>query len=148
MRTTVASLASLVALGALILPAQAQNVVNSAESQQIYWVYTATVNTGRLADFKQLVSEVVAHTAQEPRTLAYQYNLSPDEKSIDIVERYADSDAAITHVKGFIASFGKRFGEDVTGTHFTVYGPASDEAKKLLGSPITVFMLPIDGFTR
>jgi uncharacterized membrane protein len=38
MRTTMASLASLVALGALTLPAQAQNVVNSAESQQIYWV--------------------------------------------------------------------------------------------------------------
>lgn len=66
--------------------AGAQNAVSSAQSPQIYWIYSATVNPGRLDDFKQLVAEAVASTAKEPRTLAYQYSVSPDQKSIDIVE--------------------------------------------------------------
>jgi quinol monooxygenase YgiN len=123
-------IASLVALCALTLEAQAQNVVSSAQSPQIYWIYSATVNPGRLDDFKQLVAEAVANTAKEPNTLEYQYNLSPDQKSI--VERYVDSAAVVVHVNGFKEKFGKRFVEDVTGTRFAVYGPVSAEAKEAM----------------
>ena len=70
--------------------AEAQTAVKSAKSPQIYWIYTATVNPGRLDDFKQLVAEAVANTEKEPRTLEYQYSLTPDQKSIDIVERYVE----------------------------------------------------------
>jgi quinol monooxygenase YgiN len=123
-------IASLVALCALTLEAQAQNVVSSAQSPQIYWIYSATVNPGRLDDFKQPVAEAVANTAKEPNTLEYQYNLSPDQKSI--VERYVDSAAVVVHVNGFKEKFGKRFVEDVTGTRFAVYGPVSAEAKEAM----------------
>lgn len=106
------------------------------------------MNPGRLDDFKQLVAEAVANTVKEPHTLAYQYSLSPDQKSIDIVERYVDSNAVVTHVNGFKEKFGKRFGEDVTGTRFAVYGPVSAEAKEALTGFNAVYMSPIDGFVR
>lgn len=129
--------------------AEAQNAVSSADSPQIYWIYSATVNSGRLDDFKQLVTEAVANTAKEPHTLEYQYSLSPDQKSIDIVERYVDSAAVVTHVNGLKAKFGKRFVEDVTGTHFAVYGPVSAEAKDALTGFNAVYMMSsIDGFVR
>jgi quinol monooxygenase YgiN len=139
---------SLVALGAMTVGAQAQKAVRSAESPQIYWTYSATVNPGRLDDFKQLVAEAVANTEKEPNTLEYQYSLSPDQKSIDIVERYVDSNAVVAHVNGFKAKFGKRFVEDVTGTHFAVYGPVSAAAKEVLAGFNPVYMSPIDGFVR
>jgi len=141
-------LVSLAALGAMTLAAQAQNTVRSAQSQQVYWDLSATVNPGKLDDFKQLVAAAVANTEREPKTLEYQYSLSPDQKSIDIVERYVDSSAVVTHVNGFKAKFGKRFMEDVTPTHFAVYGPVSAEAKEVLAGFNPTYMSPIDGFAR
>jgi hypothetical protein len=38
--------------------------------------------------------------------------------------------------------------EDVTVTHFAVYGPVSAAAKEVLGGSNTVYMSPIDGFVR
>lgn len=141
-------LVSLAALGAMTLETQAQNTVRSADSPQVYWDLSATVNPGRLDDFRQLVVEAVANTAKEPKTLEYQYSLSPDQKSIDIVERYVDTNAVVTHVNGFKAKFGKRFMEDVMPTHFAVYGPVSAEAKAVLAGFNPVYMSPIDGFAR
>jgi hypothetical protein len=54
----------------------------------------------------------------------------------------------VVHVNGFKAKFGTRFVEDVTGTHFTVYGPVSAEAKEALAGFNAVYMSPIDGFVR
>jgi quinol monooxygenase YgiN len=141
-------LLSVAALAALTLEAQAQNAVSSAQSPQIYWIYSATVKPGRLDDFKQLVAEAVANTTKEPHTLVYQYSLSPDQKSVDIVERYVDSADVVAHVNGFKAKFGKRFVEDVTGIRFTVYGPVSAEAKEVLAGFNPIYMSPIDGFVR
>ncbi len=148
MKKTRLPLLAAAALGALTLEAQAQNAESSAQSPQIYWVYSATVNPGRLDDFKQLVAEAVANTEKEPNTLEYQYSLSPDQKSVVIVERYVDSGAVVAHVNGFKAKFGRRFVADVTGTHFTVYGPVSAEAKETLSGFNPVYMSPIDGFVR
>ena len=139
---------ALIALGAMPLAAQAQNTVRSAQSPQVYWDLSATVNPGKLDDFKQLVAAAVANTEREPKTLEYQYSLSPDQKSIDIVERYVDADAVVTHVNGFKAKFGKRFMEDVTPTHFAVYGPVNAGAKAALAGFNPVYMSPIDGFAR
>jgi quinol monooxygenase YgiN len=127
---------------------RAQNVTHSAQSQQIYWTYTGSIKPGRLDDFRQLVSEAVANTANEPGTLEYQYNLAPDNRTFDIVERYVDSNAVVTHVNGFKEKYGKRFGADTTGTRFAVYGPVSAEAKQVLAGFNPIYMSPIDGFVR
>jgi quinol monooxygenase YgiN len=139
---------ALAAFGAMTLGARAQNAVRSTESPEIYWVLTASVNPGKLDDFKQLVAAAVANTEKEPKTLVYEYSLSPDQKTVDIVERYIDSDAVVSHVNGFKVKFGKRFVEDVTVTHFAVYGPVSAAAKDVLAGFNPVYMTPIDGFVR
>jgi quinol monooxygenase YgiN len=139
---------TLAALGAMTLGAQAQNVVRSADSPQIYWVLTVSVKPGKLDDFKQLVAEAVAGAEKQPKTLSYQYNLSPDQKTVDIVERYADSAGVIAHVEDFGAKYAKRFMEDVTPTHFAVFGPVSAAAKKAIAGFNPVYMSPIDGFVR
>jgi quinol monooxygenase YgiN len=146
------SLLALAAFGTLgmgtALPARAQNVTHSAQSQQVYWTYTGAIKPGRLDDFRQLVSEAVANSANEPGTLEYQYNLSPDQRSFDIVERYVDSSAVVTHVNGFKQKYGKRFGADATTTRFAVYGTPSAEAKQVLAGFKPIYFTSIDGFVR
>lgn len=138
---------SAVALG-IMSKSWAQNVTHSAQSQQVYWTYTGSIKPGRLDDFRQLVGEAVASTASEPGTLEYQYNLAPDKRTFDIVERYVDSNAVVTHVNGFKAKYGKRFVADTTGTRFAVYGPVNAEAKQVLTGFKPIYMSPIDGFVR
>jgi len=138
---------SAVAVG-IVPESWAQNVTHSAQSQQVYWTYTGSIKPGRLNDFRQLVGEAVANTANEPGALEYQYNLAPDNRTFDIVERYVDSNAVVTHVNGFKEKYGKRFVADTTGTRFAVYGPVNAEAKQVLAGFKPIYMSPIDGFVR
>lgn len=137
---------ALLALGAVRM--FARRAVRSADSSQVYWVVTVTVNPGKLEEFKQLIAEAVASTITEPKTLEYQWNLSQDQTTVDIVERYVDSAAVVAHVNGFKEKFGRRFMECVTPTRFAIYGPVSAEAMEALAPFNPMRMSAIDGFAR
>jgi hypothetical protein len=45
-----------------------------------------------------IVNKIVAATEKEPGTLAYEYTVGDDQKTVDIYERYTNAHAAVVHV--------------------------------------------------
>ena len=61
-----------------------------------------SIKSGELDNFTALVNEMVEATqANEPDTIIYEIFISEDGKSCQIMERYVDSAAAMTHVGNF-----------------------------------------------
>jgi quinol monooxygenase YgiN len=118
-------------------------------SEEIYWVITVDVLSGRMDAFKQIVSQLVAATKEEPGTLEYKFNISADQNTVDVFERYRDSDAVVAHVS---QTFGPKFSEAFLAianpTRFTVYGTPNLEVKKVLAGFNPIYMSPLDGFSR
>ena len=73
---------------------------------------------------------MVESTQVEPGTLSYDWWVSEDGSAVHIYERYADSDALVTHITGFGEKFAGRFLAMVDPGRFTVYGEPNDEARE------------------
>ena len=100
--------------------------------------------------FKPIVNKLVAATEKEPGTLAYEYTVGNDQKTVDIYERYTNAHAAVVHVtENFGPNFSKEFMAVAKPTRFVVYTAApTDELKKTLADFHPIYMTPFDGFTR
>ena len=118
-------------------------------SNAVSWSLQMSVRDGCLDDARALVPEMVAATRRdEPGALVYEYFLSEDGRSCHIYERYADSDAALTHLGNFGANFADRFMACFEPTSFSVYGPASDEVRGVLDGFGAGYLGYLDGFKR
>ena len=138
---------AIVALGALTLRAAAQTPMPAVGNEQIYWVVTFTVD--EMDKFKPIVKRLVAATEKEPGAMQYEYAVGPDQKTVDIYERYTNSKTANSHLTdNFVPNFSKEFMAVAKPVRFVVYGPASDELKKTLADFHPTYMTPFDGFTK
>jgi quinol monooxygenase YgiN len=118
-------------------------------SADIYWVFELAVKDGQLENLKSVMRELVSGTkAQEPKTLAYQWTLSADTKKCHIFEHYQDSEAAVSHLKGFLQNWATKLLATGDATGFWVYGNPSVEAQAILNDFGAVYMKPIGGFFR
>lgn len=114
----------------------------------VAWIIELAVKDGRLDTFEELMREMVEGTRAEPQTLAYEWYVSEDSGSVHIFEKYADSDAMISHVNGFLANWAKRFMDCVDITRFVVYGDPSPAAREILDGWRARYMGPWGGFSR
>ena len=114
----------------------------------VSWVIELAVKPGQLDSFKQLMDEMVAGTNEEPETLNYEWYISDDGGSVHIFEKYANSEAMITHVNGFMEKWAGRFMECVNPTRFVVYGDPSPAARELLAPFGGTYLGPWGGFAR
>jgi len=114
----------------------------------VSWVIELAVKDGELGSFTELMHEMVAGTSEEPNTLAYEWYVSEDEGTVHIFEKYADSDAMIMHVTGFLGKWAARFLECVDPTRFVVYGNPSPAARELLAGFGPTYLGPWGGFSR
>ena len=141
-------LLSVCALGAMTAAAMAQTKP-AVGSTEVYWDLTVAVPPGNMEKFKEVVAGLVAASKQEPGTLEYEYAVSADNGTVDIIERYVDSAAVVHHVvDNFGAHFSKQFLALVKPTRFVVYGTPSPEAQKVLAGFNPMYLTPFDGFTR
>ena len=140
---------AVIPLAGIPLAAQAQTTKPAVGSDEVYWVVTLSVPSGRMDDFKQVVDQLVAATKEEPGALEYEYSASADQSTVDIVERYRDSNAVVAHVtQTFGPKFSKPFLDIAKPVRFVVYGTPTAEAKKVLEGFNPVYMTPFNGFTR
>jgi quinol monooxygenase YgiN len=114
----------------------------------VAWIIELAVKEGELGNFKTLMEEMVAGTSAEPQTLAYEWYISADEGTVHIFEKYADSDAMITHVNGFLEKWAARFTGCVDITRFVAYGDPSPAAREILDGWRARYMGPWGGFSR
>jgi quinol monooxygenase YgiN len=118
-------------------------------SSNVSWLLALNVKEGELENFKQLMGEMVGFVNQsEPDTSHYEWFLSDDEKTCHIYERYIDSAAVMTHLKGFGENFAERFMGCLEPTGFTVYGNPGDDVKEALAAFGPAYMSPVNGFAR
>lgn len=117
-------------------------------SDPVYFLLELEIKPGEMDNFKVVMTEMVKATQEEPKTLNYEWNLSEDDKTCHIYERYADSETLVAHLGSFGKNFAERFLSVVTPTRLVVYGDPSDEAREALGGLGPVFMAPIGGFAR
>ena len=116
-------------------------------STHISWLLEVAILPGQLENFKAVARDLIAVTEKEKGTLAYEWNLSADETSCDIYERYYDSEAMITHVNSF-GNFAERFLKACRPTSFHVYGAPNEAAKAQLNDLHPLYFTHLDGFNR
>ena len=116
--------------------------------EQVAWHVELAVKPGALEDFRALTGEMVEATRGEPGVLSYERFVSADGMVVHVYERYADSAAAVAHLRTFGRQFGDRFVGLVDRTRFTVYGTPSAELRGMLDGFGATYMAPFGGFTR
>jgi len=116
--------------------------------EQVAWHVELAIKPGALDDFRTLTSEMVEATRGEPDVLSYERFISADGKVVHVYERYADSAAAVAHLRTFRRTFGDRFVALVDRTRFTVYGTPSAELRGMLDGFGAIYLTPFGGFTR
>ncbi len=114
----------------------------------VSWVIELAVKDGELDTFKALMEEMVEGTSTESPTLNYEWYISEDGGVVHIFEKYADSEAMIAHVNGFLEKWAGRFLACVDVTRFTVYGNPSAAARELLAGFGPTYLGPWGGFAR
>jgi quinol monooxygenase YgiN len=117
-------------------------------SNQISWRVELAVKPGELDNFRTLTEEMVESTREEPGVLIYERFVSDDGKVVHVYERYADSAAAVAHLREFVRKFGGRFVGMVDRRRFTVYGTPSDDVKGILDGFGATYMSPFGGFSQ
>jgi quinol monooxygenase YgiN len=116
------------------------------QSAQVYWVLTVTVD--QMDKFKLLTQKLVAATEKEPGALQFAFSVGSDQKTVDIFERYADSNAALVHQRESFGPFAKEFFALAKLTRWVMYGAFSDEFKKANADFHPIYMSPFGGFVR
>jgi quinol monooxygenase YgiN len=114
----------------------------------VSWVVRLRVKPGQLDSFKALMEEMVASTKTEPDTLAYEWFIDAAGENVHIYERYASSEATMTHAAGFGEKFAERFLACVDITSFDIYGEPSDDVKNVFTELGPSFLGTWGGFAR
>jgi len=116
-------------------------------SAEIRWMLVVGIQPGQLDNFRSVASDLIASTQSEPGTLAYEWDLIPDETACHIYERYADSAALMAHIVGF-GPFAERFLAACRPVRFDVYGNPSDEARAMIADFQPTYFSHVGGFSR
>ena len=122
--------------------------INKMNNNNVYWLLEMNIVPGQLKNMKILMAEMVTATkAKEPETLNYEWHLNADETQCTVFERYADSEAVMTHLTNF-GEFAERLLSALQPTKFSIFGSASDQVKAALSAFGPVYMNAADGFAR
>ncbi len=117
-------------------------------SANISFHIQTSVLEGRLSDARDLMTDMVESSRGEVGTLGYEWFLHDDGTVCHIQDRYADSDAAMTHLGNFGSGFAERFLQCFELTGFFVYGEPSDEVRAVLDGFGAVYLGTWGGFNR
>lgn len=113
---------------------------------QISWHVELAVKPSQLDNFRALTGEMVDSTLGENGVLSYQRFVNEDGNIIHIYERYADSAAALAHLRTFAEKFGRRFVQMVERTRFIVFGTPSEDLRRVLDGYGVTYLKPFGEF--
>jgi quinol monooxygenase YgiN len=115
---------------------------------EISWQVELAIEPERLDSFRALTNEMIESTRLEEGVLIYERFLSEDGGKVLVYERYANSEAAILHLRSFQDKFADAFGRLVKRERFLVFGTPNDELKRVLSGFGATFVRPMAGFSR
>lgn len=117
-------------------------------AKELFWIFTLQLKPGQLDAFKAMVAEIVPLAENEPGTLAYQWSLNHDQSIVHIYERYADSDAFVSHVEQTFSHFTTCFMAMVNVQSLVVYGEPNAACREALDTFNAAYMTLFNGFSR
>jgi quinol monooxygenase YgiN len=125
-------------------------VWDGKKDDQIKFYLDLKVNSNNPDSAINLIEEMVAFIKDlEPNTIAYEYFISNDKKSISLREVYKNSDAALTHMNNFgEGPYADKFLDLMTINSFEVLGNASEDLMKSVEAFTTDNRTLISGFDR
>jgi quinol monooxygenase YgiN len=88
----------------------------------VAWLIELTVRAGSIEALRALTEDMVDSASLEPGVVVYERFISHDHTVVHLYERYADSDAALAHLRNFTATYAEPFLALVDRTRVTVYG--------------------------
>ena len=115
---------------------------------QVSWQVELAVKPGELDNFRALTREMVESTRDEQGVISYERYVSEDGATVHAYEQYADSAAAVAHLRAFGEKFGRRFGHMADRKRFTVYGNPSAELRRVLDGYGATYLAPFGGFSQ
>ncbi len=116
-------------------------------SMNVTWIAEATIKPGKREEFEAVRNDLVAATSQEEGALNYEWYICEEGKEVYIYERYADFDAAVTHLKTF-GAHADRFVAAADFTLLTVLTDRPDDLREHLAGINTAFRVPWGGFKK
>jgi quinol monooxygenase YgiN len=124
-------------------------VSHSSDTDDVYWLITASINDGQLANVKSINKELVsASLANEPMTLVYDWSISADGKTCYFFERYDNSEAVMIHDANFNEKFAERLMPMIEIQSFKLFGNPNAEVLEMLSGFGASFHQSIGGFAR
>lgn len=117
-------------------------------AETVGWLVAGDIKDGQLDAFNELKEEMIVGTSTEPGTLNYEWYIGQDSSTFTIWEKYADSDATMTHFTGFVEKWAGRFMECCTPNRFIVYGSPNDAVKAAIADWGPVYEQHWGGFAR
>ena len=116
-------------------------------SGAIAWQVELAIRPGELENFRTLTSEMIESTQGERGVLIYERFVSADGTVVYVYERYADSAAAVAHLRTFAHKYSERFAQLVERRQFMVFGTPSAELQRILDRFNATYLRPLDGFS-
>jgi quinol monooxygenase YgiN len=121
----------------------------AASDRQVAWLFELVVQAGKESDFRALMAEMAEATDRnEPGTLDYEWYVSDDGRRVHVFERYADADAAMTHLGTFGARYMTRFFGVLAPERMTLYGAPDERVRSALAKLTPHVMARAAGFSR
>lgn len=121
----------------------------ATSSPHVSWMFELAVKEGRESDFRALMTEMAEATQRdEPGTLGYEWYVSDDGRRLHLLERYADAQAAMTHLGTFGERYMTRFFDVLVPERMTLYGAPDDRVQKALATLAPRVMARAAGFSR
>ena len=105
----------------------------------VSWIITCECDPSNFEAVSSLAAEMSSYfQANEPYTTHFEWSATTDRARVDIHERYANSEQALSHMSAFGEQFGSRFMAILKPTSVVVYGfPSPDLQSALAGmSPL------------
>jgi quinol monooxygenase YgiN len=115
----------------------------------VTWTIECTINPDDLPQVQQL-AEDLSHLClhEEPDTHGYEWSVDPSGSIVHIFERYADSAAAMLHIRLFEERFAERFRALLKPERVVLIGSPSDELITSLAALSPLVLQPLVGFHR
>lgn len=114
---------------------------------EIYSIFHLSLEPSKFPQLEILIHNVVAETAKEPDTLAYEYTVNADKTVVHIIERYR-TQGLISHVEKTFAPFAEEFLSLVTIEKLYVHGDTTPEIRAILDQFGAIYLTSVDGFSR
>lgn len=125
------------------------NTDPAATSRHVAWMFELAVREGRDAEFQSLMAEMAEATERdEPGTRDYEWYVSDDGRRLHLFERYADADAAMTHLGTFGERYMARFFTVLAPERLTLYGAPDARVRGAMARLAPSVMTQAAGFRR